>query len=182
MVTMQELIWIIKPDLVIETGITQGGSLIMSASMLVLLDVCVAIESGAVLNPKKSKRKVVGLDIDIRQHNREAIEVQPTLFSRIQMIQGSIITQEIIEKVKVITKNYQRVLVCLQSHHTYPHVLAKFEVSAPSTRVGSYFMVFDTVVQDMSKPCLPTLHVGRATTPKQRYGYSSQHTQGLRLT
>ena len=87
MVAMQELIWEVKPDLIIETGIAHGGSLIMSASMLALLDICDAIESGATLNPRESQRKVLGIDIDIRAHNRAAIEAHP-MSSRIQMIQG----------------------------------------------------------------------------------------------
>jgi cephalosporin hydroxylase len=126
MVAMQELIWKIKPDLIIETGIAHGGSLIMSASVLALLDMCEAIESGTVLDPKKSKRKVLGLDIDIRQHNREAIDSHP-MSSRIHMIQGSSIAPEVIDQVKSIAKNYQRVLVCLESNHTPDHVLAELE-------------------------------------------------------
>ena len=94
MVAVQELIWQIKPDLIIETGIAHGGSLIFSASMLALLDMCDAIETGATLNPKESKRKVLGIDIDIRAHNRAAIEAHP-MASRIQMIQGSSIAPDI---------------------------------------------------------------------------------------
>ena len=86
MVAAQELIWEIKPDLIIETGIAHGGSLIMNASMLALLDMCEALESGKSLNPSRSQRLVLGVDIDIRQHNKEAIEVHP-MSSRIQMIQ-----------------------------------------------------------------------------------------------
>jgi cephalosporin hydroxylase len=88
MVEMQELIWKVKPDPIIETGISHGSSLIMSASMLALLDMCEAIESGIVLEPENSKRKVLGLEFDIRQNNREAVEAHP-MSSRIQMIQGS---------------------------------------------------------------------------------------------
>ncbi len=96
----QELIWQTKPDLIIETGIAHGGSLIFSASMLALLDMSEAIESGATLDPKNSERKVLGIDIDIRAHNRAAIEAHP-MASRIQMIQGSSIAPEIIEQVNL---------------------------------------------------------------------------------
>jgi cephalosporin hydroxylase len=156
MVAMQELIWKVKPDLIIETGIAHGGSLIMSASMLALLDMCEAIESGggALLDPKKSKRKVLGLDIDIRQHNREAIELHP-MSSRIHMIQGSSIAPEVIGQVKSIVKNYQRVLVCLDSNHTHDHVLAELEAYAQLTSVGSYCVVFDTIIEDMPKSMFP---------------------------
>src|SRR5437868_127406 len=70
---MQELIWDIKPDLIIETGIAHGGSLIFSASMLAMLDYCEAVEQGKSLDPQASKRRVLGIDIDIRQHNHDAI-------------------------------------------------------------------------------------------------------------
>ena len=123
MVAMQELIWSIKPDLIIETGIAHGGSLILSASMLAQLDICEAIETGKTLDPKISQRKVLGIDIDIRAHNRAAIEAHP-MASRIQMIQGSSIAPEIIELVRAIAANYSRVLVCLDSNHTHDHVLA----------------------------------------------------------
>jgi len=165
MVAMQELIWKIKPDLIIETGIAHGGSLIMSASVLALLDMCEAIDSGTVFDPKKSKRKVLGLDIDIRQHNREAIEAHP-MSSRIQMIQGSSIEPEVIEQVKSIAKNYQRVLVFLDSNHTHDHVLAELEAYAPLTSVGSYCVVFDTVVEDMPKSMFPDRPWGPGNNPK----------------
>ncbi|MCI5162969.1 MAG: cephalosporin hydroxylase, partial [Candidatus Electrothrix sp. AX5] len=112
MVAMQELIWQIKPDLIIETGIAHGGSLIFSASMLALLDMCDAIEASETINPKVSKRKVLGIDIDIRAHNRAAIEAHP-MYSRIQMIEGSSIAPDIIEQVKTIASEYKRILVCL---------------------------------------------------------------------
>jgi cephalosporin hydroxylase len=165
MVAMQELIWKIKPDLIIETGIAHGGSLIMSASMLALLDMCEAIESGTVLDPKKSKRKVLGLDIDIRQHNQEAIESHP-MSSRIQMIRGSSIEPEIIEQAKSVAKNYQRVLVCLDSNHTHDHVLAELEAYAPLTSVGSYCVVFDTIIEDMPKATFPDRPWSPGNNPK----------------
>jgi cephalosporin hydroxylase len=164
-VVMQELIWGVKPDLIIETGIAHGGSLIFSASMLALLDMCEAIESGTVLDPKKSKRKVLGLDIDIRQHNREAIEAHP-MSSRIQMIQGSSIAPEVIEQVKAVAKNYQRVLICLDSNHTHDHVLAELEAYAPLTSVGSYCVVFDTIVEDLPKEMFPDRPWGPGDNPK----------------
>jgi cephalosporin hydroxylase len=177
MVAMQELIWKVKPDLIIETGIAHGGSLIMSASMLALLDICEAIVSGTVLDPKKSKRKVLDLDIDIRQHNREAIEAHP-MSSRIQMIQGSSIAPEVIEQVKSIAKNYQRVLVCLDSNHTHDHVLAELEAYAPLTSVGSYCVVFDTIVEDMPKSMFPDRPWGQGNNPKTAvWEYLKTHSE-----
>jgi cephalosporin hydroxylase len=150
MVAMQELIWEVKPDLIIETGIAHGGSLIFSASMLAQLDLCNAIESGERLDPSVSKRKVLGLDIDIRAHNKAAIEAHP-MASRIQMIQGSSIAPEVVDQVTAIAINYNRVLVCLDSNHTHDHVLAELEAYAPLTSVGSYCVVFDSVVEDIPR-------------------------------
>jgi cephalosporin hydroxylase len=106
MAALQELIWQIKPDLIIETGIAHGGSLIFSASMLAQLDMCEAIEQGQSLDPKGSGRKVLGIDIDIRPHNRAAIESHP-MASRIEMIQGSSIAPEIIAQVKAVAPRFQ---------------------------------------------------------------------------
>ncbi len=150
MVAMQELIWTVKPDLIIETGIAHGGSLILSASMLALLDLCDAIETGAVLDPAKPARKVLAVDIDIRSHNCAAIEVHP-MASRIQMIQGSSIDQAVVDQVRAISGNYKRVLVCLDSNHTHAHVLAELQAYAPLVTPGSYCVVFDTIVEDLPK-------------------------------
>lgn len=165
MVAMQELIWQIKPELIIETGIAHGGSLIFSASMLALLDMCEAIESSSTLDPKQSKRKVLGIDIDIRTHNRAAIEASP-MSSRIQMIEGSSIAPEVIDKVKQIASEYKTILVCLDSNHTHEHVLAELEAYAPLTSVGSYCVVFDTVVEDMPKEMFPDRPWGPGDNPK----------------
>lgn len=154
MVAMQELIWEIRPDLIIETGIAHGGSLIMSASMLALLDLCEAIEAGATLDPRQSKRRVLGVDIDIRAHNRAAIEAHP-MASRIQMIQGSSIAPEIIAQVRAVAANHSRVLVCLDSNHTHDHVLAELEAYAPLVSTGSYCVVFDTIIEDMPADMFP---------------------------
>lgn len=148
MVAMQELIWSVQPDLIIETGIAHGGSLVLSASMLALLDMSDAIASGITLNPAASKRKVLGIDIDIRSHNRTAIESHP-MASRIQMVQGSSIAADTIAQVKFVAQGYQRVLVCLDSMHTHDHVLAELEAYAPLVSEGSYCVVFDTFVEDM---------------------------------
>jgi cephalosporin hydroxylase len=163
--SMQELIWEVKPDLIIETGIAHGGSLIMNASLLAMLDMCDAIESGKTLDPSQSKRKVLGIDIDIRAHNREAIESHP-MASRIQMIEGSSIAPEIIAQVKEIAQGYQRVLVSLDSNHTHDHVLAELEAYAPLTSVGSYCVVFDTLVEDMPADMFPDRPWGPGDNPK----------------
>jgi cephalosporin hydroxylase len=148
MVAMQELIWRVRPDLIVETGIAHGGSLVLSASILAMLDLCDAIESGEMLAPKASKRKVLGVDIDIRAHNRAAIEAHP-MASRIQMIQGSSIDPAIVAQVHQIAAGYKTVLLCLDSNHVHDHVLAELEAYAPLVSIGSYCVVFDTFVEDM---------------------------------
>ncbi len=148
MVAIQELVWTVRPDLIIETGIAHGGSLILSASMLAMLDMCDAIESGATINPRQSKRKVIGIDIDIRPHNREAIEAHP-MGSRIEMIQGSSIAQETIEEVRASALGYKTVMVFLDSMHTHDHVLGELSAYATLVSPGSYCVVFDTFVEDM---------------------------------
>jgi len=164
-VAMQELILAVKPDLIIETGIAHGGSLIFSASMLALLDMEEAIETGTTINPRDSKRKVLGIDIDIRVHNREAIEAH-SMSSRIQMIQGSSIVQDVIDQVKEIAANYKRVLICLDSNHTHEHVLAELKAYADLTSVGSYCVVFDTLIEDMSADMFPDRPWGPGNNPK----------------
>jgi cephalosporin hydroxylase len=174
---MQELIWQIKPDLIIETGIAHGGSLIFSASMLALLDMCDGIETSTMIDPKNSKRKVLGLDIDIRQHNRDAIEAHP-MASRIQMIQGSSIAPEVIEQVKQIASGYKTILVCLDSNHTHEHVLAELEAYAQLTSVGSYCVVFDTVVEDMPAEMFPDRPWGPGDNPKTAvWEYLKKHPE-----
>jgi len=177
MVAMQELIWRIKPDLIIETGIAHGGSLIMNASMLAMMDLCDAIEAGERLDPAKSKRKMLGIDIDIRAHNREAIEAHP-MASRIQMIQGSSIAPEIIAQVQEIAQDFQRVLVSLDSNHTHEHVLAELEAYAPLTSVGSYCVVFDTIVEDMPAEMFPDRPWGPGDNPKTAvWEYLKTHSE-----
>ena len=164
-IAMQELIWKINPDLIIETGIAHGGSLIFSASMLALLDLCEAIESGNLIDPKVSNRKVLGIDIDIRTHNRAAIEAHP-MASRIQMIQGSSIAPEVIEQVREVAKSHNRILVCLDSNHTHDHVLADLEAYAPLVSTGSYCIVFDTIIEDMPADMFPDRPWGQGNNPK----------------
>lgn len=154
MVALQELIWKIRPDLIIETGIAHGGSLILSASMLALLDYCDAVESGQPFDPKATQRRVLGIDIDIRAHNREAIEAHP-MAHRIDMLQGSSIASEIIAEVRRCAHKHERVLVILDSNHTHEHVLAELEAYAPLVSPGSYCVVFDTVIEDLPAGMYP---------------------------
>lgn len=149
-VAVQELIWSVKPDLIIEAGIAHGGSLIMSASMLALLDMCDAIEAGVSINPASSKRKVVGLDVDIRAHNRDAIESHP-MASRIAMIEGSSTAPETVAQVEAIANQHDVIMVFLDSNHTHEHVISELRAYGPLVSNDSYCLVFDTFIEEMPK-------------------------------
>jgi cephalosporin hydroxylase len=164
-VAVQELIWQVKPDLVIETGIAHGGSLILSASMLALIDLSEAIDRGTTLDPRMSKRKVIGIDIDIRPHNREAIS-RHSMASRIEMIEGSAVAPEVVAKVRSAAEKYQRVLVFLDSMHSHAHVLGELEAYGQLVSVGSYCVVFDTVIEDMPAGSFPDRPWNKGDNPK----------------
>jgi len=137
-IATQEIIWSVKPDLIIETGIAHGGSLIFSASMLELN----AMSGGP------TDAEVLGLDIDIRAHNRAAIEAHP-MARRISMIEGSSVAPDVVARVKAKAAGKSSVLVFLDSNHTHNHVLAELEAYAELTSIGSYCVVFDTAIEDM---------------------------------
>jgi len=164
-VGMQELIWRVRPDLIIETGIAWGGSLIMSASMLALLDYCDALAGGRLLDPAQPKRRVVGVDIDIRAHNRAAIEAHP-MANRIDMIQGSSIAPQIVAAVQERAKAAHCVLVCLDSNHSHEHVLAELRAYAPLVTPGSYCVVFDTLIEDRPAGSFPGRPWDKGNNPK----------------
>tara|TARA_B110000503_G_scaffold112537_1_gene168772 strand:- start:760 stop:1527 length:768 start_codon:yes stop_codon:yes gene_type:complete len=162
---MQELIWDIKPDLIIETGIAHGGSLIFSASMLALLDYTDAVHNKTILDPKKSKRKVIGIDIDIRDHNRDLINAHP-LSHKIEMIQGSSIAKEVVEEVHQKAEGFGTILVCLDSNHTHDHVLEELEAYSNLVSINSYLVVFDTVIEYMDEASFSDRPWGVGNNPK----------------
>ncbi len=176
-VAMQEIVWQVKPDLIIETGIAHGGSLILSAAMLALLEYADAVCNGSVVDPKSPKRKVIGIDIDIRAHTKAAMEAHP-MASRIQMIQGSSVAQELVDQVGEIASNYNRILVCLDSNHTHEHVLAELEAYAPLVSVGSYCVVFDTNIEDLPAELIGDRPWGVGNNPKTAVReYLKSHTE-----
>lgn len=150
MVALQEIIWQVKPDLIIETGVAHGGSLILSASILELIG-----GDGLVL----------GIDIDIRQHNRNVIENHP-MFKRINLLEGSSVSEEIIRKVKEIAEDKKNILVILDSNHTHAHVLEELRLYSPLVSVGSYCIVFDTVIEDMPENSFPDRAWGKGNNAK----------------
>lgn len=145
-VAMQELVWQVKPDLIIETGIAHGGSLIFYASMLELSALCGG--------PKNSL--AMGIDIEIRSHNRRAIEAHPIYkLGRIRMLEGSSTDQSIIRQVREIAGSFGKIMVILDSSHTHAHVLAELEAYAPLVSSGSYCVVCDTVIEQMPDEAYP---------------------------
>jgi cephalosporin hydroxylase len=165
MVAIQEIIWRVRPDLIIETGIAHGGSLVMSASILALLEICDAAASGQQVDPRKPLRTVLGVDIDIREHNRAALVSHP-LASRIELIQGSSVDQEVVRRVQARARESRSVLVLLDSNHTHEHVLAELEAYGPLVTPGSYCVVFDTVIEDLPDEFFPDRPWGRGDNPK----------------
>jgi cephalosporin hydroxylase len=150
MIALQEIIWDVKPDMIIETGIAHGGSLIFSASMLTLLEACGEIENG----------KVLGIDIDIREHNKKAIEAHP-MSKKITSID-----EEMIARVHEFAKKGKKIMVILDSNHTHEHVLAELRAYAHLTSVGSYCCVYDTIVEDMPEGSFPDRPWDKGDNPK----------------
>tara|TARA_A100001391_G_scaffold47203_1_gene28096 strand:- start:189 stop:872 length:684 start_codon:yes stop_codon:yes gene_type:complete len=155
MVAMQEIIWSAQPDLIIETGIAHGGSLIFSAAMLELNAACGG-------NPDA---QVLGIDIDIRPHNRSAIEAHP-MFKRISMLEGSSIAPDIVSEVHRRASGAGSVVVFLDSNHTHAHVIAELEAYAELTTVGNYCVVFDTIIEDLPEGSFPDRPWDKGNSPK----------------
>lgn len=130
---MQELIFKLRPDYIVETGVAHGGSLIFYSSLLDLL----------------GHGQVIGVDIEIRKHNREVIEAHP-MFKRIKLIEGSSVAPEILQKIKSEIKGSQRVLICLDSDHTSEHVLKELELYKEFVSPGFYIVVFDTITDQLA--------------------------------
>ena len=176
-VATQELIWQVKPDLIIETGIAHGGSLILSASILAMIDHAEAARNGELLDPSKPKRRVLGVDIDIRAHNRAAIEEHP-MSPYIEMIEGSSIDEEIIGQVRNRAAGFNNVMVFLDSNHTHDHVLAELIAYAPLVSAGSYCIVYDTLIEDMGENFYPDRSWGPGNSPKSAvHAYLADHPE-----
>jgi cephalosporin hydroxylase len=130
---IQELIHRVEPDVIVETGVAHGGSLIFYAGL------CKALDRG----------RVIGVDIEIRPHNRVAIEAHP-LSSFITLIEGSSTDPEVVESVKRQIGTNERVLVILDSNHTKAHVLAELAAYGPFVSPDSYIVVADGIMADLS--------------------------------
>jgi cephalosporin hydroxylase len=149
-VGLQEIIWRVRPELIIETGIARGGSLVFFASMLELLN---------------GNGQVLGIDIDIRQPNRVAIENHP-MSKRIKMLEGSSVDDAVAEKVRHFARDKQSILICLDSNHTHTHVLRELELYAPLVTIGSYCVVFDTGIEHFPQEMYSDRPWGKGNNPK----------------
>jgi cephalosporin hydroxylase len=150
LIAMQEIIWRTRPELIVETGIARGGSLVFFASMLEMLG---------------SAGRVVGVDVDIREHNRAAIERHP-LSKRIAMLDGSSIDAAIVDEVRAIARTIRSILVVLDSNHTHAHVLRELELYSPLVRKGNYLIVMDTVVESLPAELFPDRPWGPGNNPR----------------
>jgi len=149
-IAMQEIVWKVKPNLIIEIGIAHGGSLIFYASMLELLG---------------GDGQVLGIDIDIREYNRVEIE-KHSMFKRITMIEGSSVDEKIAQQVYDFVKDKKQILVVLDSMHTHDHVLQELKLYSPLVTKGSYLVVFDTIIEDMPEDFFPDRPWGKGNNPK----------------
>jgi len=149
-IAMQEIICYVKPDLIIETGIAHGGSLIFYASIIEMIS---------------GDGHVLGIDIDIREHNRKEIE-KHSMYKRITMIEGSSIDEKIVKKVYDFAKHKKNILLCLDSLHTHNHVLKELKFYSPLVKKGSYIVVFDTAIEDMPDNTFKNRPWGKGNNPK----------------
>ena len=164
-IATQEIIWKVKPDLIIETGIAHGGSLVLSASILALLDYCDALETGLLLDPQMPNRKVIGVDIDIREHNLKVLNQHP-MSNRMELIEGSSVDPDIINRIYDLSKDYKCILVLLDSNHTHDHVLSELYAYAKLVSRGSYCVVFDSVIEDLPNDSSGDRPWGTGNNPK----------------
>jgi len=163
-IAIQEIIWKVKPDIIIETGIAHGGSLILSASILELI----------------GKGKVLGIDIDIRKHNKNAIKKHP-LSKRIQMIQGSSISKKVVKKVYQLANNKKRILIILDSNHTHEHVINELEMYSPLVTKNSYLIVMDTIVENMPEKLLKNRPWGKGNNPMSAVKQFLKHNNRFKI-
>ena len=149
-VALQEIIWELKPDLIIETGVAHGGSVIFSASILELVG---------------GDGRVVGIDIDIREHNRAWIEAHP-MAKRITLIEGSSVSPAVIEEVNELARHRKAIMVILDSNHTHEHVAKELELYAPLVSKDSYLVVFDTSIEDAPTEFFSDRPWGKGNNPR----------------
>lgn len=165
MIVYQEVVWRVKPNIVIETGIAHGGSIIHTASLLALLDYADAVQSNLNFNTHFPKRKVIAIDIDIRKHNKMAIESHP-MINYISLIEGSSVDPAVISCVKSMIELGKTVMVVLDSCHSHSHVLAELNAYCQHVTKGSYCIVHDTGIEFCSDYFCTDRPWGKGNNPK----------------
>ncbi len=150
LLALQEIIWRTQPDLIIETGIARGGSLVFYASILALLG---------------GNRKVVGIDIDFRAHNKARLIRHP-MAQWIEIIEGSSVAADTFKQVQAIVGNYSSIMLCLDSNHTHEHVLQELNLYAPLVTQNNYCVVFDTIIEEMPEGYYQNRPWDRGNNPK----------------
>ncbi len=165
LVGMQEIIWKTRPDLIIETGIARGGSLIFYASLLQLLG---------------GDRKVIGIDIDIRPPTRQALESHP-LYPKLHILEGSSTAPEILTEVRRLTRGKANILVCLDANHSHAHVTDELDAYASLVCKGNYVVVFDTSIEDLWGNGYPDRPWGRGDNPKTAVWSFLKRNQRFRI-
>lgn len=156
----QEIVWDVRPDVIIETGVARGGSLTFSASLLAMLDAAEATGR----TPATTTRRVIGIDIEIRPHNRQTLESHP-FAKMIQLVEGSSVAPEIVAKIRDCVRPGERVLVILDSNHTHDHVLAELDAYAGLVTSGSYCIVQDTGIETAAPGSFPDRSWGPGNSP-----------------
>ncbi len=156
---LQELVWRVKPDLIVETGVAHGGSVVLNSSLLALLDLAEKIPRN------DSKRKVIAIDIDIRTHNKTALDAHP-FNDYFELIESSSTDTSVVEYVTSEAKNHDRVLVILDSNHTHEHVLQELNAYAGLVTKESYCIVFDTIIEDLPDNSFPDRPWDKGDNPK----------------
>ena len=154
-VAMQEIIYELKPDLIIETGVAHGGSIVFYASLLELN----ALDGGP------NNAKIIGIDIDIRAHNLSKLE-KHSMFSRMELIEGSSVSEDVVNKVYEIAKGFNKILLILDSNHTEEHVLSELWAYSDLVSIGSYCVVFDTAIEDLPDELHSDRPWGKGNNPK----------------
>lgn len=161
MIALQELIWKVKPDVIIETGIARGGSVIFYSSLQKLIG---------------NNGIVIGVDVDIREHNRVEIENHP-FFDSIHLIEGDSTSESVLKEVKDIVGNRKSIMVILDSNHTHDHVYKELQIYSPLVSEGSYLVVLDTIVEDMPDHYFTDRPWKRGNSPKSAVRQFLQNNQ-----
>ena len=165
MIAIQEIIWDKRPDLIIETGVARGGSIIMNASLLILIETLSKLKKNNNDFTGSFKSKVIGIDVDIRKENKLNINNHPAS-KIIELIEGSSTDKNVVSQVKFIAKKYNNIMVILDSNHEHNHVLEELNLYSELVSIGQYCIVFDTVIENLPNDFFPDRPWSVGNNPK----------------